>query len=74
MQLQQPDEDSCRSEILHARVYGLDLSKGIARAEIFFAGLKKIASEPMVVEHWWLTLYGAAEAQMVEVTDVSSEY
>ena len=29
------------SEILHARVYGLDLSKGIARAEIFFAGLKE---------------------------------
>ena len=41
MQLLQPDEESCRSEILHARVYGLGLSKGIARAEIFFAGLKK---------------------------------
>ena len=41
MQLLQPDEESCRSEILHARVYSLDLSKGIARAEIFFAGLKK---------------------------------
>ena len=41
MQLLQPDEGSCRSEILHARVYGLDLSKGIARAENFFAGLKK---------------------------------
>ena len=36
--IQQPGEESCRSEILHARVYGLDLSKGI---EIFFAGLKK---------------------------------
>ena len=56
MQLLQPDKESCRSEILHARVYGLDLSKGIARAEIFFVGLKKIAPEPMVVEHWWLTL------------------
>ena len=41
MQLLQPDEESCRSEILHARVYDLELSKGIARAEIFFAGLKK---------------------------------
>ena len=35
------NEESCRSEILHARVYGLDLSKGIARAENFFPGLKK---------------------------------
>ena len=41
MQLLQPDEESCRSEILHARVYGLDLSKGIAKAEIFFASLRK---------------------------------
>ena len=41
LQLLQPDEESCRSEILHASVYGLELSKGIARAEIFFAGLKK---------------------------------
>ena len=39
--LLQPDKESCRSEILHARVYGLDLSKGIERAEIFFVGLKK---------------------------------
>ena len=28
-------------KFLHSIVYGLDLSKGIARAEIFFAGLKK---------------------------------
>ena len=41
MQLLQPDKESCRSEILHARVYGLDLSKGIARAETFFVSLKK---------------------------------
>ena len=41
MQLLQPDEESCRSEILYARVYDLDLSKGIAIAEIFFVGLKK---------------------------------
>ena len=41
MQLLQPDNESCKSEILYARVYGLDLSKGIARAEIFFADLKK---------------------------------
>ena len=41
MLLLQPDKESCRSEISHARVYGLDLSKGIARAEIFFVGLKK---------------------------------
>ena len=41
MQLLQPEEESCRSEILYARVYGLDLSKGVAKAEIFFAGLKK---------------------------------
>ena len=41
LQLLQPDEESCRFEILYARVYGLDLSKVIARAEIFFAGLKK---------------------------------
>ena len=41
LQLQKPDEESCRFEILHARVYGLDLSKGIAIAEIFFMGLKK---------------------------------
>ena len=26
---------------MHARVYGLDLSKDIARAEIFLAGIKK---------------------------------
>ena len=47
---------SCRSEILHARIYNVDLSKGIARAEIFFEGFGKIGSEAMVVEHWWPTL------------------
>ena len=41
LQFLQPDKESCRSEILYARVYGLGLSKGIARAENFFVGLKK---------------------------------
>ena len=57
MQLLQPDEGSCRSEILHARVYGLDLSQGIAKVEIFFAGLKKIRVQTDGGrEHRWLTL------------------
>ena len=46
----QPDEESCRYEILHARVYGLDLSKGIARAEIVLAGLKK---NRVRINQWW---------------------
>ena len=54
MQLLQPDEENCRSEILHAGVYGIDLSKGTARAGIFLCDLN--VSDSMVVEHWWFTL------------------
>ena len=51
LQLLQPDEEICRSEILYARVYGLDLSKGIARVEIFFVSLKMTRSTRLYHPH-----------------------
>ena len=61
MGLLQSDEESCRSEILHVRVYGLDLSKGILRVENFLASLKKNrvrtnGGRTLVVYSTWLVL------------------